>query len=713
MDAVQDKEVIRKGIEGLVLKYLQFKDAYEDNGYLERQLQTDFLDDFFKILGWDITNKKNLPQHFREVLVEKGDTKGRPDYTFRVNGIDRFFVEAKSPSRGTEKPDDIFQAKSYGYSTKSVQLAILTDFKTLKVFDTGIKPSIDKPKLGLLFETDLHKMIKDDFEKLLIFSHLKVHKGSIENLLLEYPALKRLRIPVDITFLEQLTKWREILAKNMYKNDPNITLSSLNESVQKILDRLIFIRLIEDRGIVKSRSLKEIAENWRESRHRDIQIALNMLFEKLNRDFNGEIFKLHLSETVYYDSKLMADIIEELYPPINPYDFSVIGVEILGITYEKYLGKTIRLTEKRVKVEDKPEVRKAGGVYYTPKWVVDYIVEKTIGSKIHGKTPDEISKMHFIDPACGSGSFLIGTLTYLYNYHLDYYLSHRDVAKIGTIFPKLTIIQDLPIRLSIYAKTEILKNNIFGVDIDPQAVEITMMSLYIKVLENERALPENKELLPSLSENIRCGNSLINFDFITKQQKLVEESIKEKVNCFDWYSNLTGFGKIIDEERGFDGIVGNPPYIRIQTMKESSQKEVEYFSNNYKTAKGNYDMYFLFVEKAIQILDPQGIFGYILPNKFYQAKAGVALRYLLTKNKYISELINFKDQQVFENATTYTNLLFLTKKENDRFKYAEIKVLENPSAQLSLIRTKNMYHDSKLLVESFPASHISTEPWIF
>ena len=708
-----DKVKARSAIDELVQKFKEHQDVYESSEYLERQLQTDFLDDFFKVLGWDLTNKANLAPHLREVLVEKGDTKGRPDYTFRVNGTDRFFVEAKSPSKGTDKPEDIFQAKSYGYSTKSVSIAILTDFKTLKVFDTGIKPDIKKPRLGLLFETDLSKISKDDFDQIWVFSHDEVHNDSLEQLLLKYPALKRLRIPVDVTFLEQLTIWREDLAKEVYKKNPDITVRSLNDVVQRLLDRLIFIRLLEDREIIKSRRLKDIADNWRESRHRDIQPELNTLFKKLNNDFNGDIFKPHPCETMGYDSKIIADIIDELYVPKSAYDFSVIGVELLGIIYEKYLGKTIRLTEKRLKVEEKPEVRKAGGVYYTPKWVVDYIVDNTVGDLIYRKTPEEIAKLRFLDPACGSGSFLIGTLSELFSYHLDYYLTHIGEAREGTLFPKIIRAQNTEPRLSIYAKSNILKNNIFGVDLDPQAVEITMMSLYIKVLEGERALPENKELLPSLSNNIRCGNSLIGFDFVS-QQTLLEDSEKEKTNPFEWRSAKTGFGKIIGEKEGFHAIVGNPPYIRIQTMKEWVPKEVDYITNKYKTAEsGNYDIYVVFVEKAIELLDSNGLFGYILPHKFFQAEYGENLRRIISENRLFREIVNFKDQQVFDEATTYTCLLFLSKKKRKEFKYAEISKLENPISQLAVIKNESKYANDTLQVGSISLDGISEKPWQF
>jgi len=704
-------------IQELAGRFASNQSEYESSGYLESQLRTDFVDELFKALGWDLVNKSKLSRLQREVLVEKGDTKGRPDYSFRLNGEDRFFVEVKAPSRGTYKPEDIFQAKTYGWNTRKVNIVVLTDFKTFKVFDTSLKPDLKQPKLGLLFELEFARYGNGDFEKLWLFSKEKVALGSLDQLSSKDPAAKRLRIPVDIAFLEQMTYWREELAKDIYKHNSDITVRSLNDVVQRLLDRLIFIRLLEDRKIIEPKTLKEIVDNWKDGRHRDIQTQLNGLFKQLNHDFNGEIFKEHPCEKISYDSKTVAGIIDELYYPKSPYDFAVIGVELLGIIYENYLGKTIRLTDKRVKVEEKPEVRKAGGVYYTPKWVVKYIVENTVGKLAENKTPKDISKLLILDPACGSGSFLIAALEYLFQRHLNYYLANPREARRNELFPSLVVAYDedgneIP-RLSIYEKGEILKDNIYGVDLDPQAVEITAMSLYIKILEGERALPHNKELLPSLSRNIRCGNSLIGFDFL-EQKTLVEDTEKERVNCFDWYSKETGFGSIISKKRGFNVIIGNPPYIRIQTMKEWAPEEVEYFSHKYKTAEsGNYDIYVVFVEKAIQLLDDTGLLGFILPNKFFQAEYGKNLRHIISENKLLNEIVNFTDQQVFEQATTYTNLLFLSKGDKKFFKYAEIRKLENPLDELSLIKTSVKYDNSSISVDELPLSDITEQPWRF
>lgn len=274
MAEIDHKFVIR-AIEELVERYKANQPEYECSEYLESQLRTDFIDEFFKALGWDITNKNKLSRLQREVLVEKGDTTGRPDYSFRVMGQDRFFVETKSPSKGTNKPEDILQAKGYGWNTRNVNIAVLTDFKSFKVFDTTIKPDPKQPQLGLLFELSFADFAKKDFEKLWIFSKEQVTNGSLDKLSSKDPSAKRQRIPVDEALVDQMTVWREILAKGIYKYSPEISVRELNDVVQRLLDRVIFIRLLEDRKIIDNKSLKEIADTWKEGKHRDIRTQLN------------------------------------------------------------------------------------------------------------------------------------------------------------------------------------------------------------------------------------------------------------------------------------------------------------------------------------------------------------------------------------------------------------------------------------------------------
>lgn len=706
-----DRELFKEKLLSLVNKFEKNKHHYLSKGYLEAQVRLDFIDPFFEALGWDMCNTKGLSHFEREVLLEKGETTGRPDYNFRVSGTTKFFVEAKAPSVALDDVNHIFQAKTYAYSTKEVYFAILTDFEEFKLFDASLRPDIRHAKEGLLFDFKYTDYL-ENIEKLWLLSKEEVEKGSLERLLPRDIKSKRLRVPVDRAFLEEMTGWREALAKDIYKKNPGLDVKVLNDIVQRLLDRLIFIRIAEDRKIREPRELQDIVEQWKEEgRRKPILSHLKDLFYEVNEDLNGDIFKPHACERVDVDSALVAGIIENLYFPKCRYRFEALGVELLGSIYERYLGNSIRVTPKRVTVEEKPEVRKAGGVYYTPKYIVDYIVKNTVGRLIEGKTPKEIAEIKILDPACGSGSFLLGAYQCLLDYHLKYYREHpKEALKLKSM--PLLYYKQLPdeITLPIQEKARILRNNIYGVDIDPQAVEITMMSLYLKALEGEKSLlPKKQHLLPSLGYNIKCGNSLIGYD-VLEQGDLFADDVRSRINPFDWNSKTTGFGEIM-ERGGFDAVVGNPPYIRIQAMKEWAPVEVEEYKRKYKAAsKGNYDIYTVFIEKGLSLLNEKGLLGFILPHKFFQAQYGEPLRQIISEGNYLSSIVDFGDKQVFDGASTYTCLLFLNKKGNKKFDYTEVKDMEawQESAKIGV-------YDGSEIIErgEIPASYVTLDPWNF
>ncbi|HJH25961.1 MAG TPA: hypothetical protein C5S37_04120 [Methanophagales archaeon] len=645
-------EVFREEIRKLVEKFERDKYFYLSKQYLEAQARHDFIDRFFEALGWDIGNRAGLSPFEREVLLEKGETKGRPDYNFRVGGASKFYVEAKAPSEPLDKTAHILQAKSYAWNTKDVFIVVLTDFEEFKVFDATLKPDPRNPNLGLIYDFKYTDYL-EKLDKLWMLSRDEVASGSLDRLLLKDAQSKRLRIPVDKSFLSDMTGWREELAKDLYKRNPDINVRMLNEVVQRILDRFVFIRIAEDRKVVEPKSLLELVELWkREGKRRPLQYHLNILFRQINADLNGEIFKPHACESYEFDSSLLAKIIEWLYFPKCPYRFDVIGVELLGSIYERYLGNTIRLTAKRVKVEEKPEVRKAGGVYYTPKYIVDYIVDNTVGKLIEGKTQEEIAEIKILDPACGSGSFLLGAYQKLIDYHIKYYTEHPAEAGRSTLFPDLIIDPDGSHRLSITKKAEILQNNIFGVDIDPQAVEVSMMSLYIKALEGERTLPQNKELLPSLANNIMCGNSLIGYDFF-EQQTLIEDEERERVNPFDWNSKKAGFGDIM-EKGGFDVVMGNPPYITYSLGRgrvKHASEEVKYIAKNYpRSSEYKINSFAVFYEKALQLSrPPSGLCAFIVPGTILINKALSKIRLYLISQVMTLRVVSL-NYKVFADA---------------------------------------------------------------
>ncbi|MEK6691736.1 MAG: TaqI-like C-terminal specificity domain-containing protein [Nitrospirota bacterium] len=408
------------------------------------------------------------------------------------------------------------------------------------------------------------------------------------------------------------------------------------------------------------------------------------LFHEVNADLNGDIFKPHACETADVDSNLLAEIIENLYFPKSRYRFDAIGVELLGSIYERYLGSTIRVTPQRIKVEEKPEVRKAGGVYYTPKYIVDYIVKNTVGKLIEGKMPRQIEKIKILDPACGSGSFLLGAYQYLIDYHLKYYREHPKEAQTLHLFPYYKISPE-ELTLPLHEKAKILRNNIFGVDIDPQAVEITMMSLYLKALEGERGvLPKKQHLLPPLSNNIKCGNSLIRYDIFDSlfspviptrevipatsgiflkdseqvgmtNKKEWDDETKSRINPFDWSSKTAGFGEIM-ENGGFDVVIGNPPYIFTRD-RGLTPEEKNYYYSHYHYQGMQLNTFGLFLEKSFRLLNTNGSLGFITPSNWLTIDSFVKLRKFYIEQRGALKIYN-NLEKVFESANVDTVIVF-------------------------------------------------------
>ncbi|MDI6764262.1 MAG: N-6 DNA methylase [Thermodesulfobacteriota bacterium] len=438
--------------------------------------------------------------------------------------------------------------------------------------------------------------------------------------------------------------------------------------------------------------------------------TLKALFRRYDRDFDSELFDEHSCEDLAIDFPVLKEIILETY---DPYLFDVIGVEVLGNIYEQYLGFVPRLTEKRVKYEPKPEVRKAGGIFYTPEYIVDYIVTNTVGRFLAERKPKEIQTLRILDPACGSGSFLIRAYRELEVYYQRlkkeaWEKRQKTLAKVYEDQTQFSFDEgSLKTRweLNVFDKRKIVLDHLFGVDLDEQAVEVSRLSLMLKMLEGEHGIIPGRAVLPTLDHNIKCGDSLISGDVLKLQSFFKEDWINTKP--FDWDAH---FRKIVKEEGGFDVIIGNPPYVRIQTLPKD---QVTFFGKHFVSATGNYDIYTLFVERGLHLLKPGGILGFILPHKFFQAAYGQGLRKLIADKNALMEVVNFRDNQIFEQASTYTCLLFLQKGKDRAFKYSEVAKLEDPEKQLQIIRGHEEYEDDRMRVGKIPKKQVTEAPWSF
>ncbi len=377
-----------------------------------------------------------------------------------------------------------------------------------------------------------------------------------------------------------------------------------------------------------------------------------------DKKYNSGLFDFVQDTTsakIQIDNQTLSMIICELYPPFSPYRFDVIPVEIIGSAYEQFLGNEIRIERNKVIIEQKPDVRKAGGVYYTPQYIVNYIIEKTIGKLIEKKTPDQISKIKIIDPSCGSGSFLLGAYQFLLNYHLDYYLKNKHKFK------------SIPVgddgKLTTLEKKRILNNNIFGVDLDERAVEIAKLSLLLKVLEDEtsetladeRLLGFKEKVLPNLDMNIKCGNSLIGND-LKKVVTVVTKSEITEINPFDWQ---VVFPQVF-KQGGFDAVIGNPPYVQSREGQLGEAAKLYYYQT-FKTAEYQLNTFGLFMEKSLTtLLKEKGVLGFIIPNYWLSTQYDKKLRKFMFQQNKTNEIINV--YKVFESAVVDT-LIIITEKQ--------------------------------------------------
>ncbi|MBW5381734.1 Eco57I restriction-modification methylase domain-containing protein [Brachyspira pilosicoli] len=667
----------------------------------ETETRRYYIDKFFEALGWDVGNEKGKREVIHEDIVKvKGKTKF-PDYGFYFKGKRVFFVEAKDTKvdiKNDSRP--AFQLRSYAWSAK-LGVSILTDFEEFAVYDCTVRPKEnDRTEAARIkyftYEDYLKEGVFDYIYDL--FERENVANGSLdaysENL-----CNRKGSETVDVHFLSTLDELRTKLAVVISKLNREMSEKDINYAVQQIIDRIIFLRVAEDRN-VENYGLLALAnpknkneddfKNYGFNGENSYYENLNYIFDRANEKYNSGLFDEDaIVRNLNIDDKTIKDIIDELYTPKNPYQFSVIPVEIIGNAYEQFLGKTISIDKNhKAVIELKPEVRKAGGVYYTPEYIVDYIVANTVGEAIKGKTPDEIVNIKILDPACGSGSFLLGAYKYLLNYHKEYFLKNKTKKYMGSRYE----IIDESGNLALWVRKQILINNIFGVDIDSNAVEVAKLSLLLKSFEDSFNVNEygqgsllNEKILPSLDNNIKCGNSLIGNDFYESHLDL-DDATLYKINCFDWNLKF----RDIMKSGGFDIVIGNPPYVQIQGMEKELKEG--YKEANYKNYISTGDIYQLFFEKSLDVLKIGGIVGMITSNKWMRAGYGAITRDYFYRNVNINGVIDLGGGR-FQGATVDTSIILYSKNDseikiNEPREFKAIKFYDDLS-ELNSIQFKN------------------------
>ena len=697
----------------LVERFQENLAAYTSGTYNETQLRREFIDPFFKALGWDIDNTAGHAEAYKDVIHEDairiGGAVKAPDYCFRIGGTRKFFVEAKKPSidiAGDAAP--AYQLRRYAWSA-GLPLSILTDFEEFAVYDCRIKPDhADRASAARVLYVTFREYAARWDEIAAIFAKDAVLRGSFDRYA-ESSRLKKGTAGVDEAFLREIESWRDLLARNIAIRNPELTQRELNAAVTLTINRIIFLRICEDRGIEPYGQLQSLLNGA------DIYARLVEIFYRADDRYNSGLFHFrpekdrqsppdNLTLALSIDDKTLKEIFRGLYYPDSPYEFSVLPADILGRVYEQFLGKVIRLTAgHQAKVEDKPEVKKAGGVFYTPKYIVDYIVGGTVGKLLTGRTPAQADKLRILDPACGSGSFLIQAYQHLLDWYRDRYVEGGPEKRARGKKSVLYQAAGGEWRLTTAERKRILLNSIFGVDIDPQAVEVTKLSLLLKVLEGESGETLMNQLklfhdraLPDLSGNIRCGNSLIGPDFYERTLPgLIDDEELWRINAFEWVNEFPD----IFASGGFDAVIGNPPYVRQEMLGEIK----EYLKGRYASFDGVADLFVFFMEKGIQLLRPGGLFGIIVSSSFLRTSFAAPLRTFLKQAAAVERIIDFGGLPVFANAKdTYVCIPILRKgKSTDPVTICQVPSIDLPDL------------DAYVAANSFsiPLAQFTAEAW--
>lgn len=688
------KEQARKALVALVAEFAEL-DRGAFTAEESEATARSWVEKLLGAFGWNAADPRQVRQEYtirgREVrrLHREGTTHRRPDYALVVDGERVLYLDAKRFDVSIEDDERVsYQVRCYGWSA-GFRVSYACDFEELAIWDCRHKPKAEDEarvaRLHYLRYTDYLERFELLWDYL---SREAILGGSLQRL---HPEDERPRgaEPLDVAFEAKLSEWRVELAKSILRYGKTRDAEVISGAAQRILDRIVFLRLCEELGLENYGALNSMVNDedgfWplfmeaHEARYRRVYDGL--LFPSREEDDPTPVESQ--IRTWWLKGRAFEHIVRGLYYP-QPYRFDAVPLELLGGIYERFLGKRLRVVGNDVKDEFKPEYQRTKGAVYTPPWVVRRVVRRALAPLTNDADPDAILGLRILDPACGSASFLLGAYDHLEAALLEWGREHRRDPRTKALF-----VEDKDgLRLSVETSRRIIKGCLHGVDIDPNAVEVARMSLALRHLERVSGdlAEEPRDLLASIGRSVRQGNSLVGPDIAGLG--LDPEAVRATMP-FPWEDRLSGFGDVL-AEGGFHAVVGNPPYIEVKRYKEWMPEMYRYLKegSRYVTAgQGKTDIAMPFMERSVRLLRPGGRLGFIIQNRFFKTEYGESTRQWLRKGQFLESVEDFRDVQVFAGRTTYTTILVL-QAGSTSFEYRTYDNLAAAQADVPAVKTR-------------------------
>lgn len=670
----------------LVDRYCKAKKSGQLKDASEETMRT-WINELLGVFDWNVQNtnqvlqERTLSKTQREKLRSIGSSYSRPDYTLVNGNVMLAFVDAKGLHVDIENDKNAaFQIRSYGWSI-GASFSIITNFEQLAIYDCTVMPVFnDEADYARIYFIKYNHFVEHS-EMLyrilersnVIEENYNVHRNTCESL--------------DNKFSKFLGNIRVKLADSVLKRNPGYELDVISLYVQIIINRIIFIRVCESRGLEMDGLLNNFTENgfWEQFRE--------CSYLNFYEHYDGPMFKrIQALQKLNIDNAVFDEFIRSLYYP-SPYRFDVIPLKTISDIYDLFLGYELKIVDGVIVDDVKSEFRRSNGAVTTPERLVKKVIEMTFPSEYFDSlTISDILNLKIIDIACGSGVFLIDAYDFL---------AHQIENKVSLgekCDENFVILADKPI-LTIEGRKKIIDECLYGIDINTEAVEVARMALSLKVIDDyspeyfEEVGLLGSQILKGVGSNIKCGNSLVDTDIQTYFPEICEDvDILKNTNMFDWYAQ---FPCIFNKNGGFDFVIGNPPYVEVKNYNVQLPHMAAYIKKVYKSSKnGKIDLAIPFIEKGINLLNEHGRLGYIIQKRFFKSEYGKGIRNLLSSNKLINRVYDYNETDLF----------------TDRITYVAILVCDRNQSNNEFVIYQNSKHTEPV---SIPAIALSEAPWVF